>query len=63
MTWNEFKKHVDDKLAKLGEKGDVEIFYIEIDRPNDAVDEDGVGKFDSDVNVEVRGGQHLVITN
>jgi len=29
MTWNEFKKIVDDKLAEMGKDGSEEIYYID----------------------------------
>lgn len=34
VTWNEFKKAVDRKLAELGNDGSCEISYIDISYPH-----------------------------
>ena len=33
MTWNEFKKHVDDQLEAQGLSPDSELWYIDIVHP------------------------------
>lgn len=33
MTWNEFKSKVDAELENLGFDGSIEIWYIDVNRP------------------------------
>jgi len=33
MTWDELKTYVDQELLAKGEKGDIEIWYIDITAP------------------------------
>lgn len=41
MTWDEFKRAIDQQLEEKGIDGDIEIWYIDVAYPND--DEIDVG--------------------
>lgn len=37
MSWDEFKKLVDEKLAQAGRDGSIEVWYIDVVFPDECI--------------------------
>lgn len=37
LTWDKFKELVDKKLEELGEDGSIEIYYIDVNKPDEYI--------------------------
>ena len=58
MTWNDFKKYIDEKLSGLNKGGDIEIGYMDISSSKSAL---FLNELEVVIHDENRDGKHKLI--
>jgi|KBSSwiStaDraftv2_1062776.scaffolds.fasta_scaffold4111835_1 hypothetical protein len=58
MTWDDFKRYIDEKLSELNKDGSIEISYIDISSAKSALFFD---KLEVAIHAESQAGRHKLI--